>query len=157
MKILSGIFLVAILSCSSKDNVPEDILPRQKMTEVMWDMMRAGEFLNSFVFFKDTQTNRSAQSQKWYSKIYRIHGLTKEEFERSYDYYQHHPHLMKIILDSLSRSQVTTSTPYSPTKSVSKDSSIKTPGLGSPSIDTRIKIADSTMRERILRKKDQTQ
>ena len=36
-----------LYACSDKDKLPEGVLPKQKMREIMWDMIRAGEFLNN--------------------------------------------------------------------------------------------------------------
>lgn len=117
----------------------------------MWDMVRAGEFLNAFVLFKDSSVDKAVVSQKWYNKIYQIHDIKKQEFDRSYTYYQKHPVLMKEILDSLTRKQVATTTYGQQSGPAREDSSYGE--AGSPSIDTRIKIADSTLKKRLLKRK----
>ncbi len=73
----------------------------------MWDMIRTGEFLDGFVLNKDSTLNKTAQSLKWYDKIYQVHGISKDQFIRSYYYYQAHPVLMKRILDSLGKKGMT--------------------------------------------------
>lgn len=123
---MSKLFLILLMlpfavACSHSNEVPKGILPRQKMQEVMWDMIRAGEFLNSFVFYKDTAVDKVAQSQKWYNKVYQLHKITKKDFDKSYAYYQRHPVLLKELLDSLSKRQVPVQQ-YGQRASVSKDS-----------------------------------
>ncbi|HKO82508.1 MAG TPA: hypothetical protein VJU78_18995, partial [Chitinophagaceae bacterium] len=54
------------LACSDKSEIPKGILSRKKMQEVMWDIIRAEEFLNGFVVYKDTGIDRIAESKKWY-------------------------------------------------------------------------------------------
>ena len=71
------------------------------MREIMWDMIRAGEFLQSYVINKDSTINKVAESEKWYNKIYEIHKTNKAAFEKSYAYYKAHPILMKEMLDTL--------------------------------------------------------
>jgi hypothetical protein len=100
--LIFSIFLF-IASCSNKEDMPKNILPRQKMQDIMWDISRAEEFLNSYVIYRDTSIDRAAESQKWYEKIYQIHKVTKKDFDRSYAYYKDHPVLLKEILDSLSK------------------------------------------------------
>ncbi|MCR6719952.1 MAG: DUF4296 domain-containing protein [Chitinophagaceae bacterium] len=73
------------------------------MEVVMWDMLRAGEMLNGFILYRDTFTNAVQESQRWYQKIYELHGITKEEFIRSYEYYREHPDLSRALFDSLAR------------------------------------------------------
>ena len=98
---------ILLQSCSDKNEVPEGVLPRQKMREVMWDMIRAGEFLQTYVFPKDSTIDKVAESQKWHDKIYEFHKTDKAEFEKSYAYYKEHPSLMKDMLDTLARKSIT--------------------------------------------------
>ncbi len=105
MRKLLLIFLISrfAFACSDKNELPKGILPRQKMQDVMWDIIRAEEFLNGFVIYKDTSIDKIAESKKWYDKIYQLHKITKKDFDKSYAYYKDHPVLMKQILDSLSK------------------------------------------------------
>ena len=95
-------------ACSNKDRLPQGVLPKQRMREIMWDMIRAGEFLQSYVLSKDSTINKAAEHQKWYDKIYEIHKTSRAAFEKSYTYYKAHPMLMKEMLDTLARRQITT-------------------------------------------------
>lgn len=69
----------------------------------MWDMLRAGEFVSSYVAYKDTGTNRFAATNAIYQQLYTIHKITEDQFKTSWKYYQEHPTDMKAILDSLSK------------------------------------------------------
>lgn len=150
------IFLILTFSfsCSDKSKMPQSVLPKQKMQEVMWDMTRAGEFLNGFVLYKDTAMDKAAESQKWYDKIYQLHKITKSDFEKSYAYYQDHPVLMKELLDSLSKKQVPPPQ-YGQSSSVSKDS-LNKKDTSAPD-GKRKRLIDTLSRKRILKKKFNTQ
>ena len=100
------VFLL-LQSCANNEKVPDGILPRQKMREVMWDMIRASEFLQNYVFAKDSTIDKVAESQKWNDKIYQIHKTDKATFEKSFAYYKAHPLLMKDMLDTLARKFIT--------------------------------------------------
>ncbi len=149
MKKLLFIILIPIaIACSNKDKLPEDILPRQKMQEVMWDMIRAGEFLNRFVFNRDTSVDNAAESLKWYDKVYRVHNISKSSFEKSYTYYKNHPILLKSILDSLSRKEV-------PPKKTTPDAKMTNDSVQKmvpPVFENKRKINDSLRKRRILKK-----
>lgn len=95
-----------MFSCTDKNKIPSDILPRQKMEAVLWDMLRAGGFLEAYVFSRDTAVDKVAESQKWYDKIYQLHGITKEQFKKSFAYYKDNLQALKPILDSLSKKEV---------------------------------------------------
>lgn len=101
---LIGIFLFS-LGCGEKR--PADVLPQDKFQDVMWDMIKAGEFLDGYVLFKDTTLDKSATITAWYNKVYQIHSITKAQFEKSYAYYQDKPKVMKEMLDTLSKRQLT--------------------------------------------------
>ncbi len=97
------VFLIVLLAaCSNKNKLPNGILPQPKMQAIMWELLSTGEFLNGFVFPKDTAINQATESQHWYNKIFELHQTTKAQFEKSYAYYREHPTVMKVLLDSLS-------------------------------------------------------
>lgn len=152
MKPLFLIFTTFILlnACSDKDKLPKDILSKQKMREVMWDMIRAGEFLNNFVLNKDSAIDKVAESQKWYDKIYELHKTNEAEFDKSYAYYKAHPLLMREVLDSLSKRQANARpVPYN-------DNPSKGPALIKRdtirATDSIRRLSDSLLRKRIIKK-----
>jgi len=100
------LLLAGIMACSDKNKLPKDVLPQPKMQAVMWDMIRAGDFLNNYVFYRDTSVDKIAESQKWNEKIFQIHHITREQFDKSYTYYRQHPQLMKAVMDSISKTKV---------------------------------------------------
>jgi hypothetical protein len=101
-----------VISCANKKKIPKDILPGQKMQAVLWDMINAGEYLNAFVLNKDSVANKDSARLKIYGQVFQIHHINKEQFDKSYSYYRDHPDLMKVIVDSLSKSQGTSSRPW---------------------------------------------
>lgn len=99
MKLFSFFLLLIFFSCKA-NNIPDDILPPEKMQEVLWDMIRADEFLVSYVI-KDTSVNRKAESLNLYQKVFDVHDISKTAFEKSFKYYQLHPETLQPIMDSL--------------------------------------------------------
>ena len=141
-----------LFSCSNKDKIPAGVLPKQKMQEVVWDMTRTAEFLNGFVFNKDSSIDKIAESQKWYNKVYQLHKTTKEEFERSYSYYQAHPDLMKELLDSLSKKTMATRPPKPTKDSTTRGDSIKKRIPPPFKSEIQNRIIDSMRKRRIQKK-----
>jgi hypothetical protein len=99
-----GLIVLLAISCSDSNSVPRGILSREKMQNVLWDMIDAGEFLDTYVLNKDS-IDKVAQSSKVYGQVFQVNHITREEFDKSYSYYRNHPALMKTILDSLSKRQ----------------------------------------------------
>ena len=94
--------LIGVTACKKGDKVPRGVLPPAKMEKILLDMMRADEFLSGYVFSRDSLLNKKQESIRAYEKIFRIHQVNKGEFEKSFSFYQRHPAMIKIMMDSLS-------------------------------------------------------
>lgn len=94
---------IVLAACSGKDKLPASVMPQKKMQDMLWDMMRADQFLANYVLNRDTQRIKKTESLKLYSQILEIHGSTQEEFKTSFLYYKSHPELMNAIMDSISK------------------------------------------------------
>ena len=97
-RLLFFIFIFFLSGCQS--SVPKNVLPPAKMQSVMWDMMRADEMAQYYIAI-DSSFTKAAKSKEWYQTIFKVHGINKEDFKRSLQYYQNHPALLKKVLDSL--------------------------------------------------------
>lgn len=95
------LLLIVTASCSNNNKIPGDILTKSKMQVVIWDLIRADEFVSNYIWKNDSLINRMEESVRLYEKIFLIHKITKDEFRRSLSFYRQHPKLLKIIVDSL--------------------------------------------------------
>src|SRR3954470_1362192 len=100
MKMSPGILFlfISFFSCSEKES-EQDILPENEMREVMWDMMRADQYVSGFL--TDSTYNKKNESIKLYEQIFHIHKITQEKFKASFNYYSSRPDLFRPIIDSL--------------------------------------------------------
>lgn len=124
MKIFVGILLLltSFISCSRKDQ-KKNILPEKEMREVMWDLMRADQYVAAFLPH-DSAHNKRDQSIKLYEEIFQIHKITREQFKTSFDYYSSRPDLFQPIVDSLAQKKF--ESPHArPPRAVRKDSLTK--------------------------------
>jgi Domain of unknown function (DUF4296) len=101
---LFGLIVCIAVSCSDSNSVPRGILSKEKMQNILWDMIDAGEFLDTYALNKDS-VDKVAQSSRVYGQVFQVYHITREEFDKSYTYYRQHPSLMKTILDTLSKRQ----------------------------------------------------
>src|SRR4051812_49176508 len=99
MRIAWILFILFAGACSGS-KIPDDILPPDKMKKVIFDLMRADEFVNVYVL-KDTAKKRNVEAIKMYQQVFTIHNITKEKFFNSFKYYQGHPDQNKVLFDSL--------------------------------------------------------
>lgn len=107
---MKKVLVIPVLSCclvlfSCALGTPKDVLDKNKMQEVLWDVAKGGEFVNGFVSFRYPELNRAALNQKVLEEVFKIHGITKKQFDKSLEYYQRKPELFIAILDSINTRQ----------------------------------------------------
>lgn len=85
-------FLVMLSSCSgSGDNldVPDDIIPRDSMVSALFDMhLIEGAKVGQKVMGDTVKLNT------YYTKLYQKYGVTKKQYEKSFNFYSEHPETM---------------------------------------------------------------
>jgi hypothetical protein len=104
----------ALVACSSSNKIPDDIIGIDKMKLILWDMIRAGKLAeiqyegNKYKIRKDSAAirkdsfNMKETSIGYFDQIFVIHHITKDEFYKSYRYYEEHPDKNEILMDSVS-------------------------------------------------------
>jgi hypothetical protein len=132
-------FLLFIVACTSKNKIPKDVLPKQQMEDVLWDLLRGGEFLEIYKLPKDSSDDKPAIAQEYYDEIFRLHKTDRTTFNRSYQWYQLHPTVMKELLDSISNKKIADPKPpgqaTADSASLKKDSTVR--------MDSALRAADS--------------
>jgi hypothetical protein len=90
----------AVGSCSDKHRVPKGILPREKMEDVLWDMIQADQYTTYFT--KDSaHIDLKLERLRLYQQVFLLHDVSREEFQKSYKFYMDHPDLTQTLFDSL--------------------------------------------------------
>jgi hypothetical protein len=100
--ILIGLLLVFFYSC--KESIPSGIIKPAKMQEILWDVLRA-DALSQQVVNRDSSKKLAEENVRLTKKVFAIHKITEEEYQKSYSYYTQHPDKLKTILDSLNAQQ----------------------------------------------------
>jgi len=86
--------------CKSPNKMPNDIIGIDKMKLIVWDMIQAGALSeNKFSKYLDTLKIKSTEM---FLQVFAIHGITRDEFYKSYRYYEEHPDKNRILMDSVS-------------------------------------------------------
>jgi hypothetical protein len=101
-KFLVIVACLFFLGCGKENKIPKGIIPPEKMQAVLWDLMRADQFIGGYIVNRDTSVNRTRESLKYYQQIFRIHEITKEGFQKSFAFYRSKPDLFKSLMDSIS-------------------------------------------------------
>lgn len=93
------VIILFVTSCAQKTKLPETILPPEKMDKLLMDMLRAEEFFNQKQ--SDSAFRDSFNRVHLYQSVLATHNITKEDFKKSFIYYESHPELLKTVLDSM--------------------------------------------------------
>jgi|SRR5882724_6479075 len=99
------IFIVWILfisGCKDDADIPKDIIARDKMGKILWDMIRADQFSIQYMVKDSARNNVKTETMKLYEEIFHIHHISREEFQKSFQFYIAHPNITKVMFDSLS-------------------------------------------------------
>lgn len=91
------IFLV--LSCNlGKNEIPGNILPKNKMIPILIDIHIAEASVQENGVVGDSAIQKA---KDYYAYIYKLHDVTAEQFEVSFDYYCRNLSLMNEIYDKM--------------------------------------------------------
>ncbi len=100
MKMDAILLSVLMLAACSSRSIPKEILLPNKMQQVVFDLIKADEFVNNYVI-RDSTINSKIRRIELYDEVFRIHHTTRKEFYKSYKYYEEHPDKHKVLFDSL--------------------------------------------------------
>ncbi|SKA19971.1 DUF4296 domain-containing protein [Sediminibacterium ginsengisoli] len=93
-------FLAGMMMISCNSSAEKDILPVDSMKVVMWDMLKADEWYVHLTR-KDSTLKKQREDIRLYEQVFLIHGITREQYYKSYRYYETHPVKFKQLLDSV--------------------------------------------------------
>jgi len=105
------IFSLVLMGCAGNEDVeiPEDLIDSNTFTAIMIDVQLSEGMSTQ----KNYVRNNSAKDQAVtdpYAPIFKKHGVSAEDFKRTYDFYSHNPRRMEVIyeqvLDSLNKLDV---------------------------------------------------
>jgi hypothetical protein len=98
--LLVGVML-AVSSCSDKNKVPAGVLPHEKMEAVMWDVIQSEQYSANYLAKDSAHINLKLENLRLYDEVFRLHHVSREEFQKSYQYYMGRADLAQVLFDSL--------------------------------------------------------
>lgn len=104
MRWIGGLLILFVaVACTDHNKVPADIIGKEKMEKIMWDMVQADRFVNVFIMnLKDTLPEKRKQAAVFYERVFQLHGISRDKFIKSYKYYLSRPDISKVMFDSIS-------------------------------------------------------
>lgn len=97
-QVLIPVLLLA--ACTTKPEVPKDILPPAKMEAITWDLIRADGLL-THILASDTLTPPLEKRTQLYQQVLRIHEVSREQYKRSFTFYQNRPDLLREVFTGM--------------------------------------------------------
>lgn len=101
LKVINSVMLCVLLfACSDETvvNIPETVLPKQKMAEVLMDVHLLESSMNLNVYNMD---RIAAENTTPGFDILKKNNVTKQQYDQSFDFYSKHPALLNEIYDSV--------------------------------------------------------
>jgi hypothetical protein len=95
----TAILVFTFISCSNRDTtIPKDVLPVNKMKLIVWDLVQAGAYASTL---SEKDTSEKNLNTAYLAEALKMHQISKEDFFKSFDFYQQHPVLNKQLFDSI--------------------------------------------------------
>lgn len=101
--IILSLFIAILASCGEADKVPNGVLPKEKMRDVLLDMQTADAYSveNGETHAPLPDSIREKRVKLYYRQILDLHHLTLAEFDSSFHFYESHPDRMKEVYDMM--------------------------------------------------------
>ena len=97
--IICSLLATTIVSCADKKRSSQEIVEQDKMANIMYDVLLAESFVESYLM-KDTTLNKDSLLKVEMDKVLKVYGITSNTFSQSYLYYKAHPLLLETVMDS---------------------------------------------------------
>lgn len=99
------LMMIVCPGCTDKAKVPKGMLSKDRMRDIMWDLMQVEEYTHDYMIrdtaLKDYKKERTIR----YQQVLTLHNTNRAEFNKSLDYYMSRPDLTQAIFDTLSARQ----------------------------------------------------
>lgn len=98
MRTLASLLVVVMAACSSSEDRPNDLLPREKFTEVLLEAQLIEARVNHEAVI-DKKTDVPGKS--YYAEMFKEQGITEEAFKTTFNWYVAHPAELKDIYNDV--------------------------------------------------------
>jgi len=97
--VLIFVMYSVVLSCSNKVADKEQILNQDQMANVLYDVLLAESYVESYLML-DTTLRKDSLLKVEMDKVLKVYGISSSTFSKSYLYYKAHPIELETVLDS---------------------------------------------------------
>ncbi|MDO6429685.1 DUF4296 domain-containing protein [Flavitalea sp. BT771] len=102
MRIVAGLLcMLLVAACSEKDKIPSGVIGKEEMEKILWDMMLADQYSANYLVKDSARVNVKMETLKLYEEVFRLHKVSRDEFRKSFQFYQERPDITRTMFDSL--------------------------------------------------------
>ena len=102
MRIVAGLLcMLLVAACSQKDKIPSDVIGKEEMEKILWDMMLADQYSANYLVKDSARINVKIETLKLYEEVFRLHKVSRDAFRKSFQFYQGRPDITRTMFDSL--------------------------------------------------------
>jgi len=83
-----------LVSCTDKDRIPKGVLGKEKMQQVLMDMIQAERYRDGFIM-TDSSKDLKTETFKLYAQVFELNKISKDEFIKSYKFYMSRPDIAR--------------------------------------------------------------
>lgn len=103
MRWFTGCLIIFLAACTDNKKIPSDVIAQPQMEKILWDMIQSDQYVSTYIMTKeDSLPDKNEKAIIFYQKVFDLHGISKEEFSKSYQFYLGRPDLLKVMFDSIS-------------------------------------------------------
>jgi hypothetical protein len=101
VKWLIVFFGIVLTACSNRTDIPKEIIPPDSMQRIMMDVILADQYATAYVNKDSLKHDKVKANQDLLETVFKIHHVSKANFQESLQFYESRPDLNKKIFDSL--------------------------------------------------------
>ena len=104
MRVVAGLFFLCVVlaaGCSDKNKIPSGVIGKEEMEKIMWDMMLADQYSANYLVKDSAKINVKLETLKLYEEVFRLHHVSRDDFNKSFAFYQGRPDITRVMFDSL--------------------------------------------------------
>lgn len=95
----SIIVSIVFVYCTPEDKkIPPEVLPVDTMKIIVWHLIEAGDYASSL---KEKDSTIKSLNTIYFSEVLKLHHLDKNDFLKSFNFYQSNPYFNGILFDSI--------------------------------------------------------
>jgi hypothetical protein len=96
---------ICFAACAGEDEIPGDVLAREPMGNILFEISMAEAYLENYVF-RDSTVKRDSALRMQLETVLLANKISPEAFRRSYAWYKQHPNDFRVVVDTMyARSQ----------------------------------------------------